>query len=46
MSKNTSQLEYLEAAMITKTKSNILRPEATVNVLTGEEVTEDSKIKS
>ena len=46
MSKNTSQLEYLEAAMITKTKSNILRPEAKVNVLTGEEVTEDSKIKS
>ena len=46
MSKNTSQLEKLEAAMKTKTKSNIIRPEAKVNLLIGEEVTEDSKIKS
>ena len=46
MSKNTSQLEKLEAAMKTKTKSKIIRPEAKVNLLIGEEVTEDSKIKS
>ena len=46
MSRNTSQLEKLEAAMKTKTKSNIIRPEAKVNLLIGEEVTEDSKIKS
>ena len=32
--------------MKTKTKSNIIRPEAKVNLLIGEEVTEDSKIKS